>query len=71
MTFFQTRPEPKNVPIVMSLVNLISVGVVPIPMILVGGVVSRVDLRQLALSLALILTALAFGTALNSEFRHA
>lgn len=71
MSFFQSRPEPRDIPVVMSLVNLISVGVVPISMILVGGLIVRVDPRSLALSLALILGSLALGTALNPEFRNA
>jgi hypothetical protein len=71
MTFFQTRPEPSDVPIVMSLVNLISAGVVPISMLVVGTFIAQVDLRKFVLALALSLGVLAFGTALNPEFRRA
>jgi hypothetical protein len=71
MTFFQTRPAPADVPVVMSLVNLISAGVVPVSMLLVGSIVGQVDLRKLVLTLSASLGVLALGTALNPEFRRA
>ena len=69
LTLFQTRPAPKDVPVLMSLVNLISVGAMPFSMIIVGGVIEHVPLQLLAMSLAATLGALTLASSFNREFR--
>ena len=69
LTLFQTRPEPKDVPVVMSLVNLISVGALPFSMILIGALIEHIDLHLLSIGLALALAAITAVTAFHREFR--
>jgi hypothetical protein len=69
ITFFQTRTAPKEVPVVMSLVNLISVGALPFSMLLAGALLVRFDVQKLAIALALIAIAISAITSMNREFR--
>jgi hypothetical protein len=70
LTFFQTRPRASDVPVVMGLVNLISVGALPFSMLMLGGALSRVELHPLAVSLALVLGLVTAVTASHREFRN-
>ena len=69
LTLFQTRPASKDVPVVMSLVNLISVGALPFSMILIGALIEHIDLHLLSIGLALTLAAITAVTAFHREFR--
>jgi len=61
LTLFQTRPRPANVPVVMSLVNVISTASLPLSMGVMGLLVGRFDARALAI-------ACACGLALVTAF---
>lgn len=69
LTLFQTRPASQDVPVVMSLVNLISVGALPFSMILIGALIEHIDLHFLSVGLALALAAITAVTAFHREFR--
>jgi MFS family permease len=71
LTLFQTRPLPKDVPVLMSLVNLVGVGALPFSMALLGGVVGHMDLRRLATGLAIGLGLVTLATAFHKGLRAA
>ncbi|HVC08772.1 MAG TPA: MFS transporter [Elusimicrobiota bacterium] len=71
LTLFQTRPREEEVPTVMSWVNLISVGAIPLSMALMGGLVESANLGTLALACAATLLALSGMTALYPGVRRA
>jgi predicted MFS family arabinose efflux permease len=48
LTFFQTRVAPQNVPILMSLVNLISVASLPLSMTVLGLIAGKIDIGTVA-----------------------
>lgn len=70
LTLFQTRPRETDVPKVMSYVNLISVGAIPLSMIVIGGCIELLPLRTFAVGLSLAYLAIASVTALNPEVRR-
>jgi predicted MFS family arabinose efflux permease len=70
LTLFQTRPREADVPKVMSYVNLISVGAIPLSMIVIGGCIELLPLRTFAVGLSLAYLAIASVTALNPEVRR-
>ncbi|HEX4048325.1 MAG TPA: MFS transporter [Elusimicrobiota bacterium] len=55
LNLFQTRPAPRDVPTVMSLVNLISTASLPVSMGVLGLLVGRVEVRSLALACSCML----------------
>lgn len=69
ITFFQTRRPPQDVPVVMGLVNLISVGALPFSMLLSGVLLDFFEPQKLAAALALIALAITAITSTNREFR--
>jgi MFS transporter, DHA3 family, macrolide efflux protein len=70
LNLFQSRPEPEEVPTVMSLVNLISTASLPFSMIIVGYLVEKIDTRSLALSFSGILAVITLGVVSNRELRR-
>lgn len=70
LTLFQSRPCESDVPKVMSYVNLISVGAIPLSMIAVGSCIELLPLRTFAVGLSLAYLAIASITALNPEVRR-
>jgi MFS family permease len=71
LTLFQTRPAPKDVPTVMSLVNLISTASLPFSMAAMGLLVGRLDVRSLALACSCMLLVVTALLVSNRELRHA
>ena len=71
ITLFQTRPAAQDVPVVMSLVNLISLGVLPFSMAMLGGLLLNFELRLIAPVLALILVVLSVAVASYRDLREA
>ena len=69
LTFFQTRTSPKNVPTLMSLVNLISVASLPFSMSIVGLVIEAFDIRKVAFICALGLLATTAGVLSRRQLR--
>ena len=59
LTFFQSTPEPKDVPTVMGLVNLISVASLPISMGILGAFVESIPVPTFAASCAGVVIAIA------------
>ena len=71
LNLFQTRPAARDVPTVMSLVNLISTASLPFSMGALGLLVGTVEVRSLALACScMLLLATAFLVS-NRELRHA
>lgn len=71
LTLFQTRPLEIDVPKVMSVVNLISVGALPISMLALASLMERVDLGRVALGCSGAMLLLSFTLALHPEVRRA
>ena len=71
LNLFQTRPAPRDVPTVMSMVNLISTASLPFSMGALGLLVGRVDVRSLALACSCMLTLVTAFLVSNRELRHA
>ena len=71
MTFFQTRPVAKDVPAVMSYVNLIGLGAMPFSMGILSAFMEKFSSGRMASACAVLLLALTGITALNKEFRNA
>lgn len=71
LSLFQMRPDPGQVPRIMSYVNLISVGALPFSMLLLGGVIEKVNLQTLALTCSITFLGLTLISALHSDFRKA
>jgi hypothetical protein len=71
LTLFQTRPRPANVPVVMSLVNVIGTASLPLSMGVLGLLVGRFSPRALALCCALGLAAVVARVASDPELRRA
>jgi MFS family permease len=69
LNLFQSRPAARDVPTVMSLVNLISVGSLPFSMAVVGFLVALMPIRSLALASAALLAAATAAVAANRELR--
>jgi len=69
LNLFQSRPAAKDVPTVMSLVNLISVASLPFSMTAVGFLVEKVPIRGLALASGALLLAATLTVASNKELR--
>jgi predicted MFS family arabinose efflux permease len=64
LTLFQSAPEAQDVPVVMGMVNLISVASLPISMGLVGSFIEHVNVQNFAAICALIVIALALSIRL-------
>jgi len=71
LTLFQTRPRPANVPVVMSLVNVISTASLPLSMGALGLLVGRFEPRPLAIACALGLALVTLRVASDRELRSA
>jgi len=71
LTLLQSRPRAANVPVVMSLVNVISTASLPLSMGALGLLVGRVAPRPLALACALALAAVTARVAADPELRSA
>ena len=71
LNLFQTRPEPRDVPTVMSMVNLISTASLPVSMGVLGLLVGRVEVRRLALSCSCMLMLVTAFLVSNRELRRA
>jgi MFS family permease len=69
LNLFQTRPAPKDVPTVMSLVNLISTASLPFSMGVLGLLVGRVEIRSLALACSCMLLLVTAFLVSNRELR--
>jgi hypothetical protein len=69
LNLFQSRPAARDVPAVMSLVNLISVGSLPFSMAVVGFLVVLMPIRALAVASAALLAAATLAVASNRELR--
>ena len=70
LTLFQTRPAQRDVPVVMSLVNLISVASLPFSMSVLGLLLPHTDIHSLALFFGGILCVITFLVASNGELRR-
>lgn len=70
LTLFQSRPAPADVPVVMSWVNTISIGALPISMLIVGSLIEKIDLTKMTICLALGLLTISLATAFYREFRE-
>jgi predicted MFS family arabinose efflux permease len=64
LSYFQETPEPAEVPVIMSAVNLISVASVPFSMSMLGWLIVRFPVRELATGAALLLIAVVAATLL-------
>ncbi len=71
LNLFQSRPAARDVPVVMSLVNLISAASLPFSMAAVGFLLARMPVRGLALASAVLLLAATAAVASNRELRAA
>jgi DHA3 family macrolide efflux protein-like MFS transporter len=69
-TVFQVRTPAQDLPVVMSLVNLITAGALPFSMLLVGVLIGAFEVQKLALTFAVLMTATTFIAAFHREFRH-
>lgn len=69
LNLFQTRPAPRDVPTVMSLVNLISTASLPVSMGALGLLVGKVEVRSLALSCSCMLLLATAILVSNRELR--
>lgn len=59
LTFFQSTPEPMDVPVVMGLVNLISVASLPISMGVLGSCIELIPVKTFALGCSLVVIFIA------------
>jgi len=64
LTLFQSAPEAQDVPVVMGMVNLISVASLPISMGIVGSFIEQVNVPNFAAICALIVIGLALSIRL-------
>jgi MFS family permease len=71
LTLFQSRPRPANVPVVMSLVNVISTASLPLSMGVLGLLIGRFDARALAAVCAAALAVVTVRVAADPELRRA
>jgi MFS family permease len=69
LNLFQSRPAARDVPTVMSLVNLISVASLPFSMAAVGFLIDRMPVRTLALSSGVLLALATAAVAGDKELR--
>lgn len=69
LNLFQARPAPRDVPTVMSLVNLISTASLPVSMGVLGFLVGRVEVRSLALACSCMLMLATAFLVSNRELR--
>jgi MFS family permease len=69
LNLFQTRPAPRDVPTVMSLVNLISTASLPFSMGALGLLVGKVEVRSLALSCSCMLLLVTAFLISSRELR--
>lgn len=70
LNLFQIRPKPQEVPVVMSLVNLISVASLPFSMSVLGLLLKVSDIHRLALFFGGILCLITLLVASNRELRR-
>jgi DHA3 family macrolide efflux protein-like MFS transporter len=71
LNLFQSRPAPRDVPTVMSMVNLISTASLPFSMGALGLLVGKVEVRSLALACSCMLLLVTAVLVSNRELRHA
>lgn len=71
LNLLQTRPAPRDVPTVMSMVNLISTASLPFSMGAIGLLVGRLEVRSLALACSCMLMAVTAILISNRELRAA
>ena len=71
LNLFQTRPAPRDVPTVMSMVNLISTASLPFSMGAIGLLVGKVEVRSLALSCSCMLMIVTAFLISNRRLRQA
>jgi MFS family permease len=71
LNLFQTRPASRDVPTVMSMVNLIGTASLPVSMGILGLLVGRVEVRVLALSCSVMLALVTLLLVSNRELRRA
>ena len=71
LNLFQSRPAPRDVPTVMSMVNLISTASLPFSMGALGLLIGKVDVRSLAVSCSCMLLLVTAVLVSNRELRHA
>jgi MFS family permease len=71
LNLFQSRPAPRDVPTVMSLVNMISTASLPFSMAAMGLLVGRVEVRSLAVACSCMLLVVTVLLASSRELRHA
>jgi MFS family permease len=70
LNLFQTRPAPRDVPTVMSMVNLISTASLPFSMGVLGLLMGKVEIRSLALSCSCMLLLVTAFLVSNRELRQ-
>jgi DHA3 family macrolide efflux protein-like MFS transporter len=70
LNLFQSRPAARDVPTVMSLVNLISVASLPFSMAGVGLLLERAPVRVLALASSALLAAASAAVVSNRKLRE-
>ena len=71
LNLFQTRAAPRDVPTVMSMVNLIGTASLPVSMGILGLLIGRVGVRGLALSCSGMLMLVTILLVSNRELRLA
>ncbi|HXT01111.1 MAG TPA: MFS transporter [Elusimicrobiota bacterium] len=71
LNLFQSRPASRDVPTVMSMVNLISNASLPLSMGALGLLVGRVEVRSLAVACSCMLFLATAVLVSNRELRHA
>jgi predicted MFS family arabinose efflux permease len=71
LNFFQSVPEPQDVPGVMAVVNLITVASLPVSMALTGALIEDVPVKSLAVSCSSVVILAAFSLAFSQGFKRA
>lgn len=71
LNLFQSRPAPRDVPVVLSMVNMISTASLPFSMAAMGLLVGRMEVRSLAVACSCMLLLVTALLATNRELRHA
>jgi hypothetical protein len=61
LTFFQSSADPEDVPVIMGMVNLISVASLPVSMGIVGAFIDNVSVPSFATICAAIVIAIAMS----------
>jgi DHA3 family macrolide efflux protein-like MFS transporter len=69
LNLFQTRPASADVPVVMSMVNLIGIASLPVSMGVMGLIVGKVEVRSLAVACSCMLLLVTAALVSNRELR--